>query len=224
MKKLLLFLLLIVSASSIQAQDVIVKIDGSTVVCRVVEVNASEIVYKKWTDLNGSNYVMNRADASAINYQSGKRENLGEMTNLYAPNNQNDGVQMLNDKALLEMDYSTEGWTKKVRKLKNTGLIGGGIILGGTVLGIAIGTGGFDTWDPELNILLPAAVVASAGWTIGYYMAANNVEKKAMRSGFSIYQQEFKLKNGSLLTAGVDMLKDQMLNTQTIGVGLSYNF
>ena len=90
MKQLFILLLLLCSVG-MSAQDVIVKKDGSTIVCRVMELNSSEIVYKKWTDLNGSNYVMNRADASAINYENGKKENISEVTNLYTPNNQNDG-------------------------------------------------------------------------------------------------------------------------------------
>ena len=220
MKKLLLFLLLIVSASNIQAQDVIVKKDGSTIVCRVVEINSSEIVYKKWTDLNGSNYVMNRADASAINYQNGKRENLGEMTsNLYAPNNQNDGTQQFNDKALLEMNYANESLLRKARKLRVIGLVGGGVLLGvGTAWSIA------DNWRaeiPHLGIFAAGAVV----WTSGFVIAAYMKQKQAYNpQASSIYQQEFKLKNGSSFTAEVDVLKDQILKNQTIGVGLSYNF
>ncbi len=103
MKHLLVLLLLLCSAS-VSAQDVIVKKDGSTVVCRVVELTDTEITYKKWSDLNGSNYVMDRSLASAINYENGKKVNLSETTNLYRPNNQNDGTQQYNDRALLEMD------------------------------------------------------------------------------------------------------------------------
>ena len=99
--KQVFILFLLLCSTSVFAQDVIVKKDGSTIVCRVVELTSSEIVYKKWSDLNGSNYVMNRADASAINYQNGKKVNLSEATNLYTPNNQNDGVQQYNDRALL---------------------------------------------------------------------------------------------------------------------------
>ncbi len=48
MKQLLVFLFLLCSGS-VFAQDVIVKKDGSTIVCRVVELTSSEITYKKWT-------------------------------------------------------------------------------------------------------------------------------------------------------------------------------
>lgn len=111
MKQLLVILMLLCSAC-VFAQDVIVKKDGSTILCRVVELTSSEIVYKKWSDLKGSNYVMNRTDASAINYQNGKKIDLSKATNLYMPNNQNDGVQHYNDRALLDM-YEKEHPTKK---------------------------------------------------------------------------------------------------------------
>lgn len=51
MKHLLVTLLLLCSAC-VFAQDVIVKKDGSTIVCRVVELTSSEITYKKWNDLS----------------------------------------------------------------------------------------------------------------------------------------------------------------------------
>jgi hypothetical protein len=115
MKQLLVFLFLLCSGS-VLAQDVIVKKDGSTIVCRVVELTSSEITYKKWTDLNGSNYVMSRSDASSISYENGKKVDLSDATNLYKPNNQNDGVQQYNDNALLAMDRASH--PKKKRKFK----------------------------------------------------------------------------------------------------------
>lgn len=115
MKQLLVFLLFLCSAS-VSAQDVIVKKDGSTVVCRVVEVNATEIVYKKWSDLNGSNYVMERSSASAINYESGKKVDLSEVDNQYLPHNQNTGEQQYNDNALLAIDRASHPkWKRKFK-------------------------------------------------------------------------------------------------------------
>ncbi len=115
MKQLLVLLLLLCSAG-VSAQDVIVKKDGSTIVCRVVEVTDSEITYKKWSDLNGSNYVMDKSLASTINYENGKKESFSEATNLYTPNNQNDGTQQYNDKALLAID--AQAHPKKKRTFK----------------------------------------------------------------------------------------------------------
>lgn len=110
---MLLFVLLGSSAVA-WAQDVIVKKDGSTVVCRVVEITETEVVYKKWNDLQGANYVLERSSVSSVSYQDGKRVDLSTAKNLYKPNNQNDGTQQYNDNALLAIDRA-EHSKKKVK-------------------------------------------------------------------------------------------------------------
>lgn len=216
--KLLLPLLLFVCAISASAQDVIVKKDGSTIVCRVVEVSSSEIIYKRWTDLNGSNYVMNRADASGINYESGKKESFSTTTNLYAPNNQNDGTQQFNDKALLAIDASTYGIPQQAKTLRLVGLIGGIAIIGGGVAWMCV--------DDDYFISGLAVAGGGALFATGFLLAAQHKIKKSRNfiTNIPLYQKDLKFANGSSLTAEVDMLKDNMFNHQTIGMGISYNF
>ncbi len=218
MKQLLVFLFLLFAAS-VSAQDVIVKKDGSTIVCRVVELTSSEITYKKWSDLNGSNYVMNRTDASAINYQNGKKVNLSEATNLYQPNNQNDGVQQYNDRALLSIDAAVNNPYKKVRTLKAIGWIGGAAIAGAGIVCASI-------W-PDSEDLAPWIALIGGGvvFTTTFLLIANHQKKKIQRFESSvIYQYDFKLSNGSSLSAGIDMIKDNSFRKQTLGLGLRYNF
>lgn len=218
MKQLFVMLLLLFSAVA-SAQDVIVKKDGSTIVCRVVELTSSEITYKKWSDLNGSNYVMNRADASAINYQNGKKVNLSEATNLYTPNNQNDGVQQYNDRVLLDIDKNLREPVAKAKRLKMTALIGGiPMLAAGGVLCALTGV--------EKKCLVIGAPIAGAGliWTGAFLIAAHNAQKKTNVQSVSIYQHEIKLGNTSTLSAGIDMLSDLTICKNTLGFGLRYNF
>ena len=109
MKQLLVFLFLL-CAASVSAQDVIVKKDGSTIVCCVVELTSTEIVYKKWSDLNGSNYVMDRSDASAINYQNGRKENLLESmignNDSYSTNRYETNIPKFGIKGFVEGGYT----------------------------------------------------------------------------------------------------------------------
>ena len=49
MKKLL-FVMSIMCSVNIQAQDVIVMKDGSTIISKVLEVNAADIKYKKFSN------------------------------------------------------------------------------------------------------------------------------------------------------------------------------
>lgn len=234
MKQLLVFLFLLCS-TSIFAQDVIVKKDGSTIVCRIVELTSTEITYKKWSDLNGSNYVMNRADASAVNYENGKKVNLSEATNLYQPHNQNDGVQQYNDKALLAMDFARSNPYKKAKTQKTIGWIGGGTLLvaGVVFYGLYRSSYGPDArgkhkqynkqWALPLSL---SCVGGAAVWTTTFLLVANNTKKKAeSQLSFSpILQHDIPLSNGSSLSLGADLLSDRTMGNNTLGLGLRYNF
>ena len=223
MKQLLVFLLLL-CAASVSAQDVIVKKDGSTIVCRVVELTATEITYKKWSDLNGSNYVMERSAASAINYEDGKKVNLSEIDNQYLPGNQNDGVQQYNDKALLAMDAASKGDPlKKARKLKRTAWIGGGACVLGGALMIAMSQDGAVHHN---NLLIAGISTMAAGAIVGTYcfISANKIKKNYDIQNYTLLHEDFKFANKSSLSAGLDLLRDNTLGQNTLGLGLRYNF
>lgn len=226
MKKLLVFLLLLCSVSAF-AQDVIVKKDGSTVVCRVEKVTATEVTYKLWSDLKGSSFIIDKSLVSAINYESGKKETFSETTSLYLPNNQNDGVQALNDKALLKQDWIENDPYKKVRRLKTWGWIGGGtlFVTGAVVLCYSLAS---SDWD-ENHAKYPIAgtlVATGIGLTTTCLVVAHKQKKKidAALQTSSIYRYDIPFSNGSSLSVGADMLNDRIMNKRTVGLGLSYNF
>ncbi|MBQ7462089.1 MAG: hypothetical protein IJS63_07515 [Bacteroidaceae bacterium] len=224
MKKLLFILLLLCSASAF-AQDVIVKKDGSTVVCRVEKVSDTDVTYKLWTDLKGSSYVIDKSLVSAINYESGKKETFSETTSLYKPNNQNDGVQSMNDAALLRMDWGTNNPYKKVKWLRSIGWIGGGALVAVGIGSIAMSSG-----LPNSGGICTGAGIAGialgAGVTTLCLVKANKEKKKidAVLQTSSIYRYDIPFSNGSSLSVGADMLHDRILDKRTIGLGLSYNF
>lgn len=216
-------MLLLCTASVVRAQDVIVKKDGSTIVCRVVELTSSEIIYKKWSDLNGSNYVMNRADASAINYENGKKVNLSEATSLYMPNNQNDGTQQYNDRALLRMDYVASNPLRKARNLRLLGWIGGGAcVLGGAYM-IAASQDGM---VHDNNLLVAGISCMAIGGGIGTYclISANKIKKNYAIQNYSLFYEDYTFSNGSSLSAGIDVLSDRTIGSNTLGLGMRYNF
>lgn len=219
-----LFLMLFCCAVCVSAQDVIVKKDGSTVVCRVLEVKSSEVVYKLWAAQKGSNYIMDLSLVSSINYESGKKESFTKIAeNKYSPYNQSNGERQINDNALLVMDMGSKVNPKKAKRLKIAGYSGAAITGIGTIL---VSIGGYDGDDPELvtgAFLMPAgAVIAIPCLWKGYKMSR---EYKRIQN-YALYRQDFKFKNGSSIRPSIDMLKytDKGFNTQTIGMGLSYNF
>ena len=213
---------MLLCSTSLYAQDVIVKKDGSTVACRVIEVNSSEIVYKKWSNQSGPNYVMERSVVSAINYQNGKIERFSTVSNQYKPGNQNNGNQQYNDRALLRMDYEQDHSSPEVKRLRNIGWIGGVTlaIAGGVCLAID----GGDTSTPYFIAGL-AGVGCAAAWTTGFLIAANNAKKKNFAyKDYTIFEKEYKLKNGSTIAPSIDLVRDLSMNKRTLGLGLRYNF
>ena len=220
MKQLLVLLFLLCSAS-VFAQDVIVKKDGSTIVCRVVEVTSTEIVYKKWSDLNGSNYVMERSAASAINYENGKKVDLSEATNLYTSNNQNDGTRQYNDNALIALDYAASNPLRKAKNLRLLGWIGGSALLvGAFFLAEMDNESGFQN-DDYLSF---AAIGAGITCTTVCLISANKIKKNFNIQNYSLLNKNLKFANGSSLSTGIDMLRDNTLGQNTLGFGLRYNF
>lgn len=78
MKRLLL-LLSVFFAVTAQAQDVIVKKDGSTILSKVLEVNQTDIKYKKFSNQNGPTYTINKSEVMSINYESGDKDTFEEV-------------------------------------------------------------------------------------------------------------------------------------------------
>ena len=73
MKKLLLFITLFASMG-VYAQDVIVKKDGTTIMSKILEVGASEIKYKKFSNQEGPLFVISKSEVLSINYENGEKD------------------------------------------------------------------------------------------------------------------------------------------------------
>jgi len=71
MMKHFFLLLLLVAFTSSNAQDIIMLIRGGNIQAKVQEVKSKEIVYKKFSNLNGPNYYIDVEDVEKINYESG---------------------------------------------------------------------------------------------------------------------------------------------------------
>lgn len=72
--KIIILLLLLIMPLIANSQDVIVKRDGTTILSKVLEVNTSEIKYKKFSNQQGPLYVIEKAEVMAINYESGDKD------------------------------------------------------------------------------------------------------------------------------------------------------
>ena len=64
-------LLSFVAITNAKAQDIIMLIKGGNIQAKVQEIKSKEIVYKKFSNVNGPNYYINVEDVEKINYESG---------------------------------------------------------------------------------------------------------------------------------------------------------
>lgn len=228
MKQLLVFLLLLCSAS-VSAQDVIVKMDGSTILSKVLEVGQEEIKYKRFDNQEGPTYTISKSELQAINYQNGAKDTFStpiREENRYLPNNQNDGSQQYNDNALLALDYETHKTSpfKRAKTLRTIGWIGGGVLFG-VGLGILISELNSDLAHGSDYIPYYLLMGGGVACTTTFLLIANHQKKKAQQlETSSIIQYDFPLSNGSSLSLGADMLRDRTLGSNTVGLGLRYNF
>ncbi len=230
MKRFLLGLFALVGMLCASAQDIIVKSDGSTVMCRIVEVNGTDVVYLKWSDLNGPRYVMDRSVVANINYQDGRQDKINKQTsNAYAPGNQQTGSSNYNDNALISLDRSrryTAPMLKKAKTLKIIGLtVGPALTVAGAVLmGLEASYG----WDSSAtSAFIGGAVVCAAGiaTTTGCLIKASQLKREYSEvSCAPLIQHQIAFGNGSRLTAGVDLIRDNRFKESTFGMGLKYNF
>ena len=225
MKQLLLLFLLLCSASVMRAQDVIVKKDGSTILSKVLEVGENEVKYKRFDNLNGPTYTISKSELQAINYQNGAKDTFStpkREENRYLPNNQNDGVQQYNDRALLALDRANHNPYKKAKNLKKIGWISGGTLVGiGSIL-LIVGLSS----DDDDSVIVGSAMTGAGVISTSILWSLSHHYKKRDNSIIvsSIYQKDLKFSNGSAISLAADLLSDRTNKNNTIGLGLRYNF
>lgn len=128
MKKKLFVAFFALCVTHISAQDVIVKKDGSTILSKVIEVNNSDVKYKKHSNPKGPTYTIAKSKILAINYQNGDKDTFDDQQSEYVSSSQvsdNSGSSRLvkkkaaSNNADLIASYNTQ-ITQKAPMKKNT--------------------------------------------------------------------------------------------------------
>lgn len=225
------------------AQDVIMKRDGNTVVCRIVEVGESEVVYKRWGNLQGNNYVMNIADITSIHYENGKKLTFNgnapdlTLTQTQTPTqawaNPNRQMGEMNDAQLLNLakkkDWTSQDKQKKVKNLKIAAWTVGPLAVAGG-LTMIFATRYYDdyygdVYGLDLACAVPGIFLVAGGiaTTTGCLVRAHKLKKRMVQSS-PIYGHDFQFKNGSALSTNICSLTDGHSPAPALGIGLNYHF
>jgi hypothetical protein len=203
--------LFILSVFSSYAQDVIVKTDGSAVVCKVLTIDNSYVQFKKYSNLNGPTYTVSVADVSAITYENGERETFGK---LYGTTY----TQMYSHPEIFS--------SQQLDKIAKVGaiIIGAGGLTAATI--VLVCERGYedsyydDSFYGGFYITASATVACTGLWYWGFKTAAKRARKRES------YRSEYNLPSNSEknLTAGIDILNDKTTSSSTLGLGFKYTF
>lgn len=229
------------------AQDVLVKKDGSTILVKVLKVTETEVEYKDFNNQDGPTRVISITNLLSINYQNGQKESFSVPSSTHESPVQTPDIvtketvtKFSNDQQLMQMyksskQLSPEQMQKKVKKLRIAGWTVGGVLFVGGVVAFGFVHAGCvyyyygDCTDHyhaiPLGIGFSSIAAGIATWS-GCYFRARKLERRSRYSVQSapVFQQEFNVGNNDRLVVGLDMLKDNTMKNQTLGMGLTYNF
>lgn len=144
----------------------------------------------------------------------------------------NQNGQRVSDAELLRI-YGADGYTgdykgaayykKKAKALQLTAWIGGGVIAGAGIL-----TSLIMIYYPEMWGLVAAPMVGGAAiWTGCFLAGANHQMKKAKAAYFysaTMVEREVANFGENNLTAGINLLGNNLTHNRALGLGLSFNF
>lgn len=239
-KIILLLLMLFVTASAVSAQDIITKTDDSSMAVKVVEITATTVKYKKYSNPDGPLYNIPISDIKAITYQNGTVEKFNEAPHAdpnaqTSPTPESDDQllreyqnlnnfatqsQSVSDQRLLALDMDWQKHEKNAKRLRKTAWIGGGaFVLGGLIMmSIAV-----NDMDKIPFPIWTACYGAGVVWCVGFNLAANHQVKKAREIKRIALSESTIFQSGKTrLTAGIDMLRDR--NMPVLGAGLRLSF
>lgn len=223
---------------AVNAQDVIVKNDGSTITSKVLEITSNEIKYKKFSNQKGPTYSINKEDVNYINYENGERENFGKIStpqpntedthysqNTFTLQQQNNN--QMSDAELLK-SIGKDPYTirlKKANRLKKVGLIGGSMLFAAGTAFILLQVKD-DFYGGKYNTEIFSSFGASILWTTSFLIAAHHQKKIALSANTSTPLVQFNLtqSKNSAIYANINMLNDNMTNRKALGLGFNFNF
>ena len=250
LKNLILCLLLCIASAS--AKDVITKTDGTKLDAKVEEITETLIKYRKASNPSGPIYSIAIESVANITYENGDVDTFDvsiesstlldnqqsslsddELKELADSHISSSRSMIVSDAKLLKL-YDDgiifpEDLKAKAKTYKAIGWIGGSAIfligIGGSI--VTLSTVSSDYIDSGGLTILCSSLVAATAWTIGFNLKANSLMKQAreMQSySATIIENEILQFGDNLLTAGINLMGNRIVNSHSLGLSLGLNF
>lgn len=239
-RRVLTILLVGIATLTMAAQDIITLTDGRTVAAKVTEITETSVKYKRADNPSGPTYTLALNKIDKITYENGTVEEYNATQVVpVGPQLQVETLERgrqssvvitdqskADDRKLLNL-YSTNPYVlrEKASKYRKIAWIGGPIMMiSGVVIAVTV-----SDRTAQGSFIAPLCVGVGGGiiWTTCWTIAANNKLKKARAAesySAALFEGEIMNFGDKSLNASVNVIGNNLTNTRSYGVGLSYNF
>ncbi len=224
----------LVSAFGVNAQDIIVKNDGTAIAAKVLKITPTEIEYKKYSNQEGPTYVLPVAVLMSVSYENGARELFNQEKQKGAASEVADAAvsvgiardSQMSDMELLEK-FRNSDYTKHMRRAKVFKIAAWtsfGVCAAATIV-IASTTD--MSWDANW---IPAVGIGGLGVVCGAtLMTMSYLEKRRAEKCFDIVSApiiecELFNRGNERLTAGLEFMKENLSYSGSLGISARLTF
>lgn len=236
LKKLFVFFFAaMLCAWSVNAQDVITKTDGTTILANVKEIGEAVVKYHKYENPTGPLYTISVASIVKIQFKDGNVETFSQSI---APDVNQSQIGTVSDQELIKINDALNGKRRtiesdllraKAKKTRVAGISIGSALMAGGVAMIIVGTQ--SDYNDEIydGLIGGGCAVAAAGITTLAIccVQANKYMNKA--KGMEMYNLSMaSMEIGSIgkstLMTSVDLMGIKAMQTNGVGVSVSLKF
>lgn len=236
---------MILAAIGASAQDVIVKLDKSTILAKVLKVSSNEIEYKKFSYPEGPTYTILISEIVAINYENGEKDSFetvseSSSTNVSQAQTQNQSTfqtttqqnstsasnvstssnnYMFSGKSL-ERYQDREEMLKNARTNKTWGTVAICLGAGCSIAGLLLSEGILGVLDntPCYILIGAGGVGVLVGGILHGIASRQRNEANSIRVA-SIFEKDIQI-NGLIVSPGIKLMSSTFENNLTYSIGL----
>ena len=171
MKKIILIALCLSSSIITFSQDILTKKNGEDIKVKVIEINQTDIKYKKSDNPSGPTFVISKSDAMMIRYEDGSKDIFNEISNT--------------------SDMDSRGKEDAIMNYKgrNSGAIGTAftVIFTSPLIGLIPALACSSTEPSDENLRYTnRELMRNAGYNRAYTEQAHKIKKRKIWSAFGI--------------------------------------
>lgn len=176
MKKIILIAICLSSSFITFSQDILTKKNGEDIKVKVIEINQTDIKYKKSDNPSGPTFVISKSEVLMLRYEDGTKDMFNEVSNT---NNTNNSDMQSRGKEDAIMNY----------KGKNSGAGGTAVtvVLTSPLIGLIPALACSSTEPSDENLKYTnRELMRNADYNKGYTEQAHKIKKKKIWTAFGI--------------------------------------